>query len=126
MKTVSFWLAVLICFAVLMFGRFAPFYQYFYALPYASTIRNPVKFLHIFSWVMLIVAGYGLHGLTTLYLDRAVASSKGILEQFWRLVAEGPSFDKKWVLAMFGLVVMAGTVAYTWGSHPRRELHRWS
>ncbi len=102
-----FWLAVLIVSAALMFGRFAPFYQYFYALPYASTIRNPVKFLHIFSWVMLIVAGYGLHGLTTLYLDRAVASSKGILEQFGAWWRKESGFDKKWVLAMFGLVALA-------------------
>ena len=30
---------------LLSFGRHAPFYQLFYALPYASTIRNPGKFL---------------------------------------------------------------------------------
>ena len=32
---------------LLAFGRHAPFYQFFYELPYASAIRNPQKFMEI-------------------------------------------------------------------------------
>jgi hypothetical protein len=91
-----------------MFGRFAPFYQFFYALPYASTIRNPAKFLHIFTWALLVMAAYGLHGLTTLYLDRAVATSRGALEQFTTWWRKESGFDKKWVMGTFVAVGLAG------------------
>ena len=48
--------------ALLAFGRFAPFYKFFYALPYASMIRIPVKFMHLFSWILVILFAYGMHG----------------------------------------------------------------
>src|SRR5439155_2895811 len=49
-KLVWFWCAVVAAGVLLMWGRFAPFYQLFYALPYASTVRNPAKFLHVVEW----------------------------------------------------------------------------
>lgn len=103
-----FWLVVLIVSAALMFGRYAPFYQFFYALPYASTIRNPAKFLHVFEWALIVVFGFGLHGLTSLYLERAVATTRGVGEQFrvwWR---QAFGFEKSWVRGMFIAVVLAG------------------
>ncbi|MCS7090299.1 MAG: hypothetical protein RMN51_08345 [Verrucomicrobiota bacterium] len=62
-RVVLFWLVVAIGAALLMFGRFAPFYQFFYAMPYASAIRNPAKFMHILEWALLILAGHGLQSL---------------------------------------------------------------
>ena len=32
-------------------GRFAPFYQLFHALPFASTMGNPSKFVHDVEWI---------------------------------------------------------------------------
>ena len=103
-----FWLGVMGLSTLLMFGRYAPFYQFFYALPYASTIRNPVKFMHVLQWGLIIVFGYGLHGLTTLYLDRATATSRGVVDQFriwWR---QTTGFDKAWVRGMFIALALAG------------------
>src|SRR6185295_11801190 len=57
-KAVWFWCVVVAVAMLLMFGRFAPFYQLFYALPYASTIRNPAKFLHVVEWALLILFAY--------------------------------------------------------------------
>ncbi len=111
-KILWFWLGVLIVSAALMFGRFAPFYQFFYALPYASTIRNPAKFLHVFTWAFIIVAGYGLHGLTTLYLERATATTKGIFNHFGTWWRKETGFDKKWVITMFSLLALA---VVAWG-----------
>ena len=45
-KSLWFWLGVSFVSLLLAYGRFAPFYRLIYALPYFSTIRNPVKFLH--------------------------------------------------------------------------------
>ena len=48
-----FWTAVLMVSLLLAFGRFAPFYALLYLrFPYFSTIRNPIKFLFVFSWAM--------------------------------------------------------------------------
>ena len=49
-RWIWFWSAVLLVSLLLAFGRFAPFYQILYLLPYFSTIRNPAKFIHIFNW----------------------------------------------------------------------------
>ncbi len=46
----GFGLAVSLISLLLAYGRFAPFYRLIYALPYFSTIRNPVKFLHVFDF----------------------------------------------------------------------------
>ena len=44
-------------------GRFGPLYQFLYQLPYAYTIRNPIKFMHPFHLAWLILAAYGLEGV---------------------------------------------------------------
>lgn len=119
-----FWLGALVVVAGLMFGRHSSFYALFYKLPYVSTIRNPAKFMHVFSWAMIIVAGYGLHGLTTLYLERAVASGKGVIEGFnlwWR---KETGFDKKWVVCMFAVVGLAFVAWIAYGaSRPKVEAY---
>jgi len=111
-KLIWFWLGVLAVSAAMMFGRHAPFYQFFYDLPYASTIRNPAKFLHVFSWALIVLAGYGLHGLTTLYLERAVASGKGVVAQFQLWWQKEAGFDKKWVV---GTLIVLGLALVAWG-----------
>jgi hypothetical protein len=50
---VGFWVVMAIVAMLLGWGRYAPFYKFIYALPYFSTIRNPMKFfhaLHLASW----------------------------------------------------------------------------
>ena len=44
-------------------GRFGFLYALLYRLPYFSTIRNPIKFLHPFQILWIILAGYGLEVL---------------------------------------------------------------
>ena len=46
-----------------------PFMPFFINLPYFSTIRNPMKFLFVFSWAIVIVFAYGIHGLSRRYLE---------------------------------------------------------
>lgn len=102
-----FWLGVMVLSTLLMFGRYAPFYQFFYALPYASTIRNPAKFMHVLEWALIVVFGYGLHGLTTLYLERATATSRGVIEQFSIWWKQAAGFDKSWVRGTFTALTLA-------------------
>ena len=88
-RAIWFWTVALVVAALLAFGKNAPFYQFFYQLPYASTIRNPQKFMHVFSWALVIVFAYGVHGLTVAYMQKPVAAAEGWVAQFKKLAGEG-------------------------------------
>ncbi len=106
-KFVWFWLVVLAGSLLLSWGRFAPaFYKMFYALPYASTIRNPAKFVLTFSWATVILFGYGVHILSRRYLEVS-AGGNASMANWWAKVR---GFDRKWTLAcvfIFGGSVLA-------------------
>jgi hypothetical protein len=114
-RLIWFWLGVIVLAMLLMFGRFAPFYQFFYALPYASTIRNPAKFYHILQWALLIVFAYGMHGLATLYLNPAAAAGRDLMEQVRQWWQRAAGFERSWVKGSFwflGAVILAGVGFY--------------
>jgi hypothetical protein len=91
-----FWTAVLVVSLLLGFGRFAPFYALIYKLPYFSTIRNPNKFLFVFSWALVIIFAYGIHGLSRRYLEIAAGNPTSLPAQLknWRTKVRG--FDRNW------------------------------
>src|SRR6185295_3518825 len=91
-------------------GRHAPFYQLFYALPFASTIRNPTKFGHVIEWAVLIIFVYGVHGLSRRYMDPAVAVVRDLPSQ-WTTWWSKSSFDKKWFL---GSLAFLGACVLGW------------
>jgi len=102
-KTVWFWGAVAFISLLLSWGRHAPFYQFVYALPYFSTIRNPMKFMHPFHLALMILFAYGLQGLWRRYLEPATevgAKARNAAAQM---------FEKRWMvgsLAAVGLAVI--------------------
>lgn len=110
-KLIWFWAAVAIAGMVLMWGRFAPFYQFFYALPYASTIRNPAKFHHILQWALLILFAYGAEGLSRVGFHSAAGAATGLQAQWKAFWARANAFDRKWV---FGSVAAVGVFAVSW------------
>ena len=96
--------AVLLVLSLLMsWGRFAPaFYGAFYQLKYASTIRNPAKFLIVFTFVLVMLFGYGLQGLWKLYLQPA--GQPGRLGAWWARVR---GFDRGWAIGSLGTVLLS-------------------
>ena len=103
---VWFWAGIAIVSILLAFGRHAPFYRLPYELlPYFSTMRNPIKFMHLFHLAATILFGYGLQVLWTHYLNRPPAREKKLgklLKQWW---TKAPGFDRKWTLAVAGIIV---------------------
>jgi hypothetical protein len=98
-KFIWFWAIVLGLSLLFSYGRFAPFYALLYKLPYFSTIRNPIKFLLVFSWAMVILFAYGLHGLSQLYLQPVAgnaASPSSPLGNWWKKLR---GFDRQWTFA---------------------------
>jgi hypothetical protein len=97
--------------ALLAFGKHAPLYQFFYAIPYASTIRNPAKFMHIFSWVLVILFGYGAHGLWVNFMQNPLTKIEGIWTQYklWR--SRAVAFDRQWLT---GCLIAIGVSVLAW------------
>jgi len=61
-QEVLFWGITALVALLLAFGKYFPLYVIFYQLPVVSSIRNPVKFLHVFQVAMGILAAYGVDG----------------------------------------------------------------
>jgi hypothetical protein len=86
-KWIWFWAVVGVISLLFAFGHYAPFYRIIYALPYFSTIRNPIKFLYFMSMASLALFAFGLDGLWRCYLNRAASNQKerrpGRFENLW-------------------------------------------
>jgi hypothetical protein len=100
-RFIWFWTVVLIVSLLLAFGRFSPFapvYQFIYSLPYLhlSTVRNPIKFLFVFSWAIVIIFGCGIHGLSRRYLETPTTGSISFLTRFKTWWAKARDFDRTW------------------------------
>ncbi|NQU09550.1 hypothetical protein HQ590_02060, partial [bacterium] len=70
---------------LLAFGRWAPFYYWFYQLPYMNTWRNPLKFLVVGNFCVVTLAVFGLHWWTT----AAESGSSLLFRRAWRGVLIG-------------------------------------
>ena len=93
-RFIWFWSVTALISMLLSLGRHAPFYQIFFALPGASTIRNPIKFLHPFHIALLILFAYGLESLVRRYFEK----TKGALAS---------AFEKRWLIFSGGAVGVA-------------------
>jgi hypothetical protein len=106
-KAIWFWSAVGFVALLLAFGRFAPFYQVIYALPYFSTIRNPAKFTYFVELSTVILFAYGMHGLSRRYLESPLLAAGGMarhLRTWWGRVR---GFDRQWTLGCLGAVALS-------------------
>ncbi len=105
-----FWIGVSVLSLPLALGKYAPFYKLLYALPYVSTVRNPVKLLYLVSFALVVLFAYGIDGLWRAYL-RPVGSGAeqkwGGLRSWW---SRATPFEKGCVHACWltlGLSVLA-------------------
>jgi hypothetical protein len=105
---VIFWGSAALFSLLMAWGRYGFLYRLLYHLPYMSTIRNPIKFLHPFHITWVILAAYGMEALYRAYLRdpaRRSAFFPEHLQIWWR---EAAGFDKKWTI--FALVVLGGSI----------------
>lgn len=108
-----FWIALGLIALLLAFGRHAPFYRLVYAVPYASTVRNPTKFLHLLAFALVILFTYGVDALWRIYFQAGT--------QPWGSRANGAipkaasRLEKNWVRTCWGLsfVALVGWLAYS-------------
>lgn len=55
----SFWASLAVISLLLAFGRYTPFYQWVWHLPFIDQIRAPVKWLHLTGFAVALLAGMG-------------------------------------------------------------------
>jgi hypothetical protein len=105
-----FWLGAAVIALLLAFGRYAPFYRWLYALPYFSKVRNPVKFIHVLSFAVIVLLAYGSDALWRRHLR-----PPGIMPSYrwlgfmtwWRKAA---GLERRWLqgcLVILGLSLLA-------------------
>jgi hypothetical protein len=110
-KFIWFWAVLAGVCLPLAWGRFAPFYQFFYMLPYASTIRNPSKFMYVVEWAVLVIFAYGMHGLSLQMFRNPAGPTRSLADQwrYWRTT--NTLFEKRWVA---GSAIILGAVLLGW------------
>ena len=113
-KVIWFWAAMGFIGVLFAWGRFAPFYQLFYALPYMSTIRNPMKFMHPAHMTLMILFAYGLQGLAREYLEKVekprppTRAGAALAPGGW---TGATVWEKRWTYACLGVLALS---AVTW------------
>lgn len=113
-RMVWFWMITAIICLFLAWGRHAPFYKMIYALPFFSTIRNPIKFMHLFHLALIIIFGFGLAGLWARYITGNVLKPGGIFEKLKLWLKQANSSEKLyyWGLLTFVAISVLGTMIY--------------
>lgn len=102
-RWVWFWAACAACALPMAWGRHAPFFKpFYYLLPFANAVRNPVKFLHIWDMSMLVLFGYGVHAIAKSHLTAQPAAAKN------KWPAGAPEFDRKWVAGAMAAMFLGG------------------
>jgi hypothetical protein len=120
-KLLGFWTGAALLCVLVGFGRHAPFYQLFYALPFASTMRSPSKFFHVVEWILVILFAYGVHGLSRSWRDAPAAATRGLSAQLRGWWEKAADFDKNWVKGS-ALALVASLVAWLIYSGSRERL----
>jgi len=106
-RFVRFWAVVLVGSMLLAYGRFAPFYHFFYMLPYASSIRCPSKFLYVFSWAIGILFAYGVHGISRRYLESPAMKPASVIAQLQNWWGKVRGFDRSCTYVCAGMCICA-------------------
>ena len=95
-RTVFFFSIIALGSVLLAWGRHAPFYRIIYELPYFSTIRNPIKFMHPFHMALLVLFGFGLEALFRTYVKDTASKLGGVKETLSVWWKSAPEFEKRW------------------------------
>lgn len=85
---------------LLAFGRFGFLYRFFFELPYAETVRNPIKFTQPMHMALGIIFAFGLNDLWVRFVDRKGTKASGF-GAWWKGL---PPLDKNWFFACGGVI----------------------
>jgi hypothetical protein len=119
-RAVWFWGGAAVFSLLAAWGRHGFLYRLLYQLPYVSTIRNPIKFMHPFHIAWLILAAYGMEALWRRYMQTSAPSSETFplhLQKWWSKIS---GFEKKWAVVSLAVVAVAVAAAFIYNSFQPR------
>ena len=118
-------LSVLILVSVFFaWGRHAFFYSLLHPLPFFSSIRNPIKFMHPASLFLVILFAYGLEGMARAYMEQQknkAADFVGWIKNWFGGLKE---WDLRWCQGMSGLLV-ASVLVWVFYAAVQSDLSRY-
>ncbi|HZM06021.1 MAG TPA: hypothetical protein VFC44_23725 [Candidatus Saccharimonadales bacterium] len=106
-RAVWFWTGAALFSLLTAWGRFGFLYGWLYQIPYVSTIRNPIKFMHPFHVAWVILAAYGMECLARRSLPAVKQPARILPEQillWWKKVT---GFEKNWTIALLVAVAVS-------------------
>lgn len=114
-KSILFWGALALVSLLVAYGRNAPFYRVVFSLPYFSTIRGPMKFLHGMHLCWWILFAYGVDILIRLISSAKPAEKVDVLEALTAWKGSGDRFLPRavWTLWILTFVATAAAILYT-------------
>lgn len=107
-RAVWFWGIAALFSLLAAWGRYGWLYQFIYHLPYLSSIRNPIKYLHPLNICLIILSGYGLEALHRGYMRVAANRTGSTPQSAMRWWPKAAGFDKKWTIGT--LLVLGASV----------------
>ena len=120
-----FFLSALVFISVLFaWGRHAFFYSLLHPLPFFSSIRNPIKFMHPASLFLVILFAYGLEGMARAYMDEQKNKRSDFIGWIKNWFGDLKGWDGLWCLIMSGLLVV-GVLAWVFYAAVQSDLSRY-
>jgi hypothetical protein len=105
-RAVWFWTGAALFSLLAAWGRFGFLYGLIYQIPYVSTIRNPIKFMHPFHVTWIILAAYGMEVLARRSLPAVATRGTTFFTRF-KLWWKKAGFEKKWTLGLLASLALA-------------------
>lgn len=119
-RLIGFWAVTALVSLLFAFGHFAPFYALLYKLPYFSTIRIPMKFLHPMHVALIVLFGYGLEGIRRAHLSGTAPWTGGLVDRLGAWWSRSTGFERAWRTGMLvgvgGVLVVATVYGSSTGS----------
>ena len=107
-RTIWFWAVCAVIAVLFAFGRHAPFYRIVYSLPYFSSIRNPIKFMHAFHLCAMVLFGYGLLDLYRTFILNKTLPALSLGASLAAAFKKTGSFERKWMMGSIAALGAAG------------------
>ena len=119
-----FFLSALVFISVLFaWGRHAFFYSLLHPLPFFSSIRNPIKFMHPASLFLVILFAYGLEGMARAYMDEQKNKGSDFIGWIKNWFGDLKGWDRRWCQIMAGLLAF-GVLAWVFYAAVQSDLSR--
>jgi hypothetical protein len=119
-----FWLGAAVFSLLMAFGRYAPFYRWLYALPHLADFRNPVKFIHVFSFSLIVLFAFGVESLWKKHLRPPGLMPSYRWAGFWKWWKSVAGLERRWPQGCL-LVLALSLVAWKLYDNARPDLEQY-